>query len=82
MAPPGAAQESAAQPPQQNTRPSLGGLGGALARRALKKDNDKDAEASGTGRSTIMTIEHELLKVTPTVTDADVAIPTGFKQKS
>jgi hypothetical protein len=87
VAPPGAAQESAKQEPQQqNTRPSLGGLGGALARRALsKKDDDKAAEASAPatpGRATIMTIQHELLKVTPTVADADVAIPAGFKLAS
>jgi hypothetical protein len=88
--PPGAAQESAKEEPkQQNTRPtSIGGLGGALARRALnkkddKKDSDKEAEAPATpGRVTLMTIENELLKVTPTVTDADVAIPAGFKQQS
>jgi hypothetical protein len=86
--PPGAAQESAKEEPkQQNTRPtSIGGLGGALARRALsKKDNDKEKEAEAPatpGRVTLMTIENELLKVTPTVTDADVAIPAGFKQQS
>jgi len=85
VAPPGAAQESAKEEPQQqNTRPSLGGLGGALARRALaKKDNDKDKAAetaSAPGHITIMTTQHELLKVTPAVTDADVAMPAGFKE--
>jgi len=80
-------QESAKpEPKQQNTRPSLGGIGGALARRALnKKDNDKDKDAEASapatpGRATIMTMQHELLKVTPVVADADVSIPTGFKQ--
>ena len=88
VAPPGAAQESAKQEPQQqNTRPSsLGGIGGALARRALaKKDNDKEKEAEAPatpGRVTVMTIQHELLKVTPAVADSDVAIPAGFKAKS
>ena len=33
-------------------------------------------------RATVMTMTHELLKVTPAVADADVAIPAGFKQKS
>jgi hypothetical protein len=85
VAPPGAAQENAKQEPQQqNTRPSLGGIGGALARRALaKKDNDKDKEAEAAaapGHVTIMTTQYELLKVTPAVTDADVAMPAGFKQ--
>lgn len=86
VAPPGAAQENAKQEPQQqNTRPSLGGIGGALARRALaKKDDDKqkEAEAPATpGRATVMTIQHELLKVTPAVSDADVAVPAGFKEQ-
>jgi hypothetical protein len=89
VAPPDSAQQSAKQEPkQENTRPSFGGIGGALARRALsKKDNDKDKETEAAapatpGRATIMTIQHELLKVTPTVSDADVAIPAGFKVKS
>jgi hypothetical protein len=89
VAPPDSAQQTAKQEPkQENTRPSFGGIGGALARRALnKKDNDKDKEAEASapatpGRVTIMTIQHELLKVTPTVSDADVAIPAGFKVKS
>lgn len=89
VAPPDSAQQSAKQEPkQENTRPSFGGIGGALARRALsKKDNDKDKETEAAapatpGRATIMTIQHELLKVTPTVSDGDVAIPAGFKVKS
>jgi hypothetical protein len=84
VAPPGAAQEDAKQaPPPQNTKPSIGGIGGALARRALaKKDNDKEAEtAAAPGHVTIMTAQHELLKVTPVVSDADVAVPTGFKEQ-
>jgi hypothetical protein len=89
VAPPDSTQQTAKQEPkQENTRPSFGGIGGALARRALsKKDNDKDKETEAAapatpGRATIMTIQHELLKVTPTVSDADVAIPAGFKVKS
>lgn len=82
-------KESAKEEPQPAPR-SLGGLGGALARRALKKDKDskdsKEADASAAaaapGRATVMTIQHEILKVTPSATDADVALPAGFKQKS
>ena len=87
VAPPGAAQETAKQEPQpQTARPSVGGIGGALARRALsKKDNDKDTQTaapSTPGRVTVMTMQHELLKVTPSVADADVSIPAGFKVAS
>jgi hypothetical protein len=32
-------------------------------------------------RSTIMTTTHQLESVSTSVTDADVAIPTGFKEK-
>jgi len=84
VAPPGAAQETAKpEPPPQNTKPSVGGIGGALARRALaKKDNDKEAATPATpGHVTVMTIQHELLKVTPVVSDADVAVPAGFKEQ-
>jgi hypothetical protein len=30
----------------------------------------------------VMTTTHEVVKVTPTVADADVAVPAGFKLKS
>jgi hypothetical protein len=60
----------------------LGGLGGRLGRRiAGGGDNNKPAEGAASNRATIMTMQHELLKVTPAVTDADVAIPAGFKQR-
>jgi hypothetical protein len=29
-----------------------------------------------------MTMTHEVVKITPSVVDADVAVPAGFKQKS
>jgi hypothetical protein len=65
----------------QSSRPTLGGLGGRLGRRILR-GNKEETPASAPGRSTVMTMQHELLKVSPTVSDADVAIPAGFKQKS
>jgi hypothetical protein len=49
-----------------------GGIGGMLARR-MKRD-DKP-------RATILTITHETLEVTPTVTAADLEIPAGFKEQ-
>jgi hypothetical protein len=69
---------------------SIGGLGGALGgrlgRRILGGGNQNNADASAPssapGRATVMTTTHEIVKVTPSVADADVAIPTGFKQKS
>ena len=32
--------------------------------------------------ATILTMTDEVVKVTPSVVDADVAVPAGFKQKS
>ena len=76
---PTAAEKKAEAPPT-----SIGGLGGRLGRRILggNKDDDKEATPATPGRATIMTMHHEVLKVTPLVTDADVASPASFKQKS
>jgi hypothetical protein len=87
VAAPGEAQSSEPAKAKQEEAPprSLGGLGGALARRALKnreKEKEADAAPATPGRATIMTMQHELLKVTPSATDADVALPAGFKQRS
>lgn len=64
---------------------SAGGLGGMLARRMMrKKESEKKeaaAEPSAPGRTTVLTSQHEVLKVTPSATDADVAIPAGFREK-
>lgn len=63
---------------------SIGGLFGGLAKKAVKKkaeDNNESSAPSTPGRSTFMTMTTELLKITPDVADADLAIPANFKQK-
>jgi hypothetical protein len=50
-----------------------GGIGGMLSRRLHRGASEP--------RSTIMTTTHQLESVSTSVTDADVAIPTGFKEK-
>jgi hypothetical protein len=72
-------QAAAAKEPEPAPT-SVGGLGGRLARRVMRRNKD-EADASSAGRATVMTMQHEVLKVTPAVGDADVAIPEGFKQK-
>jgi hypothetical protein len=57
-----------------NAAPSVGGLLGGLARRAVPK---KEAPSQ---RATFMTTTNEVLKVTTDVSAADVAIPAGFKE--
>lgn len=52
-----------------------GGLGGMLARKIAKKK-----EASP--RSIVMTVNHQVLSVSPSAAAEDVQIPAGFKQKS
>ena len=78
-------QSSGAQQPPT----SLGGLGGALGgrlgRRILgggNQNNEAASAPSSPGRATILTMTDEIVKVTPSVADADVAIPAGFKLKS
>lgn len=63
---------------------SVGGLIGGFGRRALAKRAEKkqQQDTSEPGRTTVMTINHELLKATTSVSASDVAIPTGFKQKN
>jgi hypothetical protein len=52
-----------------------GGLGGMLGRRIMGNRNQPQP------RSTVLTTTHEMLSVDTTVSDADVAVPAGFKEK-
>ena len=77
--PPGSQNEQKAEP-----TPGLGGLLGGLGR-FRKKSNDAPAPApaaaAAPGRSTILTTTTETLQITPSATDADVALPAGLKLK-
>jgi hypothetical protein len=42
--------------------------------------NDQPAPPAS-NRTTVMTMQQELLKVSPTVNEGDVALPTGFRMK-
>ncbi len=55
---------------------SIGGLGGMLARKMAKKDENANAS-----RATIFTAEHEFQEVQTSVVASDLEIPAGFKQK-
>ncbi|OFV99621.1 MAG: hypothetical protein A3H28_14455 [Acidobacteria bacterium RIFCSPLOWO2_02_FULL_61_28] len=88
-----AQQQAQQQPPERESSssriPSMGGILGGLGRRAARRGSDDKQEApsgapasgSSPGRATIMTMNNELVKVSPDVTDADLAIPAGFKLK-
>lgn len=60
---------------------SVGGLIGGFGRRMAKKKEDEPAAAAGPkDRATVLTTTNETLKVSTTVSDAEVAIPAGFKE--
>lgn len=63
---------------------SVGGLLGGLGRRALrnKAKQQQQQDNSTPGRATVMTVNHELLRVATDVSAGDLAIPAGFKQKN
>jgi hypothetical protein len=60
----------------------LGGIGARAAQKKVEQKAEQSAQSDQTpGRSNIMTTNVEILKVSSDVTDADVAIPSGFKLK-
>jgi hypothetical protein len=46
-----------------------------------KPDEKKDDPNAAAGRATVLTTTSETLQVQTSVTDADVALPAGFKQQ-
>ena len=70
-------QQSAAQGGNDQGAPaSVGGAIGGLLRRRAQANSEKDAASP---RTTFMTTTNEVLKISTSVTPADVAIPAGFK---
>ena len=70
-------KEEMAKPQSSEPAPtSLGGLLGGFGRRGESKP-----ATDNPARSTFMTSIHEVLRVSTDVTDADVAIPAGLKEK-
>jgi len=69
---------------------SPGGMMGTFAKKfGKKKGDDEDKEAKGSGsaggaknRATFMTLNNDVLKIEPSASAADVAVPAGFKLKS
>jgi hypothetical protein len=82
-------REQQAQARQQeskgsDTPASVGGLGGMLARKMMKKKAEDPSSAPAStapGHATILTMVTETLSVSKDVTAADVALPAGFKEK-
>lgn len=75
-----AAQSSGSEAKSDNSTPtSIGGLIGGFGKRVARKKDD-EAAARAKDRATVVTTTNEVLKVVTTVSDADVAIPPGFKE--
>jgi hypothetical protein len=62
------------QAAQESQPSSGGGLGGAFARKLMKKNDSP--------RATVFTLTHETLEVSPAVAAEDVQIPAGFKERN
>lgn len=60
---------------------SVRGIGGMLGRRIGRKKAPAGEEGKAKGRSTIMTFNREVLRVSTDVSSADLEIPAGFKEK-
>jgi hypothetical protein len=61
---------------QQQQSSGGGGIGGALAGRLMRGRGGPPQQ-----RTKAFTSTHELISVANTVSDADLAIPAGFKEK-
>jgi hypothetical protein len=74
-------QEQQREPENESTPPSVGGIGGLLGKKVLKKKAEQPAQpGQPANRATIFTSQHELVSANPAASDADVAIPAGFRQ--
>jgi hypothetical protein len=63
----------------------LGGFAKKFAKKKSEDDKEKDKDSAAAGpknRATIMTMTNDVLKIEPSATAADVAVPAGFKLKS
>jgi hypothetical protein len=60
---------------------SIGGLLGGFGRKMGKKAAPEE-QASPDGRSTLMTTTSEILSISTSVADGDVAIPANFKERN
>jgi len=85
QAPPQSADQQQQAETKKSEEPpptSVGGLLGGIGRRMARKKEEKPADANANpGRVTVMTTTAETLQIATSATDADVAIPAGFKQK-
>ncbi len=86
-----AAQQRPQERPQEKESPSIspmGNIGGLLGKKLMRKKEEKPPEppssqpgSQPSNRTNIMTTNHELIKVSTSLSAGDVSIPAGFKEK-
>lgn len=75
-------KEQAAQSTETSSPTSVGGaVGGAIGGFMRRRVQQNQTNAS-TARTTVMTLNNEVLKIATNVTAADVAMPPGFKERN
>jgi hypothetical protein len=76
------AQQQASTEKSEPAPASVGGLIGGFGRRIAKKPEAKEGDQkTDNTRATVMTTNHEVLKISTSVSAADVAMPAGFRGK-
>jgi hypothetical protein len=75
--------DSPARQEEPKGLPGLGGIGGRLGRRIMNRGKNEapPAAPANPNRVGVMTMQHEIVSVSPTVSATDVAIPSGFTGK-
>jgi len=74
---------SASSDEKSNPASVSGAIGGFMRRRQQQQEKEAAAKPNANpARSTFMTINNEVLKITPNVTAAEVAMPAGFKERN
>ena len=74
---------SASSGDKENPLSVGGAIGGFMRRRQQQQEKEAAAKPNADpARSTFMTINNEVLKITPDVTAAEVAMPAGFKERN
>jgi hypothetical protein len=60
---------------------SVGGLGGMLGKKFMKKKTEEPKAQGASNRATVMTTTTEYLKISSAVAPGDLAVPAGFRER-
>jgi hypothetical protein len=74
-------QEQKQESDDSSSMSPVKGIGGLLSRRLSRKKESEGEANKPKNRTTIMTVNHEVLKISTSVSPSDLEIPAGFKEK-